>query len=130
MPTSASQNPDETAFPIPAAAADRMLTAMTRLAAAAQDGLAAVATMDAERPGWQHVAAQIDTRLSAVQFATGCFRAGDQAPLTEAASELRFLARDLDGCPFTAAMESARLLLIQVSWQIHAAASGSQASGL
>lgn len=109
---------------IPEAVANRLVAAVTGLVSTAREAVAASSSPQAGV--WQRkVLPLLEGRLAAAKTAAAHFAIGDEKPLVEAASPLRFLARDMDGYALNFAgddlakqLEERQRLVVLAAWQV------------
>jgi hypothetical protein len=115
--------------PIPKAMADRFATTFANLVAGIRGAMALVPEHP-EVPRWRQKGLPLLTReFEQVQAAMNSYKAGDEEPLRQAASNALSLAKRMDGFPLDFAGEESgkavseqRRFVVMAAWQVlHAA---------
>lgn len=122
---------------VPPDATARLVGNLEALVSSVHEGLADPAVEPAQKTRWTRAAGLLTRDLGAVRAAARLAATGNQRPLVAHASDLRYLARRMDGYRLDFAgpalaerLETQRRLTVLVAWQIFSKASGSRASGL
>ena len=122
---------------IPPEAISRLLQHLGNLLHGVHEGLQSAAADPAQHARWTRAASLLQRDLNVAQLAAHHAAEGAWQPLIAHASQLRFLARRMDGyrldfagAALATRLETHRRLTVLVSWQIYATANGSKATGL
>lgn len=122
---------------IPQQVAARLLRNFEEFLNSIRDALKSENTAQPQSTRWSRIVSLLERDLRATQAAARLSAGGSHHALMDHASQLRFLARRMDGCDLNFAgpsaaqqLESKRRLLVLVAWQVYAAGSGSGSSGV
>ena len=124
-------------YTVPEHVAARLLLNFEGFLHAIHDAMKSGGARQAQAARWSRAASLLERDLQAVKAAARRAASGNHQALIGHASQLRFLARRMDGCDLNFAgpslarqLESKRRLLVLVAWQVYAAGSGSGSSGV
>ncbi len=125
------------AYPIPPEGWTRLAANLETFVGSAQKACESPAADPVQKARWNRAVSLLQRDLATLRQAIAHAAAGQRDDLVAQASRLRFLAKQMDGYnvdfagpEFAERLERERRLTVLVAWQVFAAGTGSQASGL